>query len=84
MGRSSSLVGHLLDVQEVVGSSPARPTIELSLFAKREPLLRERTECLELLNVRPISGIEFACLSCQNHLLPTPTLVAKRWLLQQG
>ena len=26
LGRSSSLVGHLLDVQRVVGSSPARPT----------------------------------------------------------
>ena len=25
-GRSSSLVGHLLDVQKVAGSSPARPT----------------------------------------------------------
>jgi intergrase/recombinase len=35
------LVGHLLDVQRVVGSSPARPT-ELSLFAKREPSLREK------------------------------------------
>ena len=31
-GRSSSLVGHLLDVQRVVGSSPARPTNETSSF----------------------------------------------------
>jgi hypothetical protein len=42
MGRSSSWLGHLLDVQKVAGSNPVRPTIDLSLFGKREPSLREK------------------------------------------
>ena len=33
-GRSSSLVGHLLDVQKVAGSIPARPTTTQSHYLK--------------------------------------------------
>ena len=40
MGRSSSLVGYLLDVQRVVGSSPARPT-EL-FFSRKETCAKEK------------------------------------------
>ena len=42
MGRSSSLVGHLLDVQKVVGPNPARPTIDSNPLRKIQLVLKGR------------------------------------------
>ncbi len=38
---SLARLGHPLDVRKVTGSNPVRPTMERSLFPKREPSLRE-------------------------------------------
>ena len=68
MGRSSSLVGHLLDVQRVVGSSPARPTpiwarVSQISYASNARAFQVFDDVLRLLAVKPkrLAGSRSLC-----------------------